>query len=1124
MERNRDSRKSSSMANGFHKRRHTAISLTESSDERAVVETERKRGRNSDRERDSLIRNKRARRRSFNSQSHTTDDDSAGNEHDDDVQHAGISFMRSYNTTSFNSDQNHRRNFTAAKPPPQPPLKVTDEMIGVVVPRKARSASVRRSPASGGEERNFRQPSNSPGLDCVERVSPSFSSSKMKAVACVGKTSTSCSSDMDIEMAELLFDLMTSKNHKLKDVEEKKVEDCDESADLECHENGSSEAPKKDTGKDNLILGAGCDGVTANGRSMSPRMESTSCSELDFDKQDSDSARVLSEAKHKGADKFEIDLMAPPSKGDCASKTKALALDVEMKKGDSDKLEDKVERPVKKEKSLEETEEAEMLDFKEKRDVPNHDLENSNNDSDIKTNVALEEQDRNKEQPPKSSNPRVEKTVQASSVPLLTAVSGRPNSLFSIGYKPHLQTVLKMDKTTASSTELQHVDFVLSQPQPKRCATHQYIARNIFLHQQYLKTKSHLPASFGTASLCSTNANAVPCTESMVDGKQSSKHLPSVNQRMQEKVLAAVASDPSLAAIKISNNTDRIDSTQRMQFVLQQVPHPGSTSSLVGPAFPFSPGQHQTTLAAATSQAGGDNSTSSASSHSKSHSSAVGSFGNSPTLPDIAITRSFRYPKFSTSDTPHVTIIQNNGYSFPVSNSLGATAATGGTSPAQATHIINGPFYSSQIFHPLQHPQQHPNSQALVQSTYLNASTPSGSSSHKKSQGGQVNGNNVLTSTTAQPQQLQKQQTSLTHHRQYGTEMSGENASSVLNQATYPSKNVHVHNNYTFPVQPVNLSFRPSATSDIVSGNGEKFGDKQRKQQASKGGVEVVPSQAFAISFAAFNGSNIPSNLNFSSIAQNPVIFQSLPDIAWQGYQAASTSQTTQQKTNSITEGKSGGNSSHQDDEKKITHGKSSTNGPTTLVFDNSSKNLNFIVSPTNGNWPSHSIASTAITSVPLSSNASSSQQPSQLHQLQKQHVMQRHQPAMATRYNASPSIATTNFPNNAPLFSQTVTQCKSSNQGSSHSKSLARTVDSHVHQTSGITSNAPTLKSFSQEQGRVSQGHMQISFAGNYITSLPSQGQQLPNNNQPLYTTAAGTQLNEGNLKPSSEGRKVRQ
>lgn len=514
------------------------------------------------------------------------------------------------------------------------------------------------------------------------------------------------------------------------------------------------------------------------------------------------------------------------------------------------------------------------------------------------------------------------------------------------------------------------------------------------------------------------------------------------------------------------------------------------------------------------------NSTSSASSYSKSHSSAAGSLGNSSTLPAVAAAMSFRYPKFSASDTPYVTIVQNNGYSFPFSTSLGATAAIRGTSPAQAAHILNGPCYSSQIFHPLQHPQQHPHSQALVQSSYPTASTSSSSSSHKQLQGAPVNGNNILASTTMQPQQLQKQQTSLSHPRQHGTEMSGENAPSVANQTSYPQKNVHGHN-YTVPVQPVNFSFRPSATSDNVSGNGQNFGDKQQQQQALKGGVEVIPSQAFAISFAAFNGTSVPSNLNFSSMAQNPVIFQSLPDIAWQGNQAASTSHTTQKTTYLITEGKSGGNSSHQDDEKKITHGKSSTNRPTTLVFDNSSKNLNFVLSPTNGNWPGLSIASTAITSVPLSSNASSSQQPSQLLQLQKQHDMQQQQPAMATRYKASSTDTTaTKFANNAPVFSQTVTQCKSSNQGS-NSKSLGRTADSHVHQTSVITSNTPTLKSFSQELGRVSQGHIQISFAGNCITSLPPQG--LLNNNQPLCTAAAGTPLNGGNLKPNSEGRKVR-
>lgn len=507
------------------------------------------------------------------------------------------------------------------------------------------------------------------------------------------------------------------------------------------------------------------------------------------------------------------------------------------------------------------------------------------------------------------------------------------------------------------------------------------------------------------------------------------------------------------------------------------------------------------------------NSPGNASSYNRSQSSVDGSLCTSSTLPAAATAMSISYPIFSASDSPYATMVHSNGYTYPFSTtSLGATAAIRSASPAQATHILNGPFYSSQIFHPLQHPQQHPHSQALVQPSYLNANTSSSSSSHKQSQGAQANGNNILTSTTTE-KQSQKRQTPQSHPHKHETEVGGENVTSVANLTSYPQKNSH-GKNFTIPVQPVNLSFTPSATSDFVGGNSGNSGDKHQQQQALKGGVEIIPSQAFAISFAAFNGTSVPSNLNFSSMAQNPLILQGLPDIAWQGYQAASTSLTTQQKTHSITGEKSGGNSSHQDDEKKTTHVKSSTNGPTTLVFDSSSKNINFVISPSSGNWPSRSIASTPA--------ISSSQQSSQLLQLQKQHGQQ---PAIATLNYASSTNtpSATKYANNAPAFSQSLAQCKSSNQAS-HSKTTGRTTGSQVHHTSIITSKTPTLKNFSQEKGRVSQGHMQISFGGNYITSLPPhpQGQQLLNNNQPLCTTAAGTPFNGDNLKPNSEEKKV--
>jgi len=480
---------------------------------------------------------------------------------------------------------------------------------------------------------------------------------------------------------------------------------------------------------------------------------------------------------------------------------------------------------------------------------------------------------------------------------------------------------------------------------------------------------------------------------------------------------------------------------------------------------------------------------------------------------------SFSYPHFSANNSPYATIVHNNGYSFPVSSSsLGATAAIRNASSAQTTHILGGPLYSSQTFHPLQYPQQHPLSQARVQTSYLTKQTSSSSSSQMQSHGAQVNGNSILTSTTAE-RRSQKQHTPQSHPHKQETEVNEKNVPSVANLTSRPLKDLQGQN-FTIPVQPVNFSFKPCATSDIVGGNSGSFGDKQ--QQALKGGVEVIPSQPFAVSFGSFNGTNLPSNLNFSSMKQNPLVIQSLPDVARQGYQAASTSHTVQQKNYSTTIEKRGGNSSHKDDEKKTTHGKSSANGPTTLVFDNSSKNINFVLSHSNGNWPSHSITSTVTTTMPFSSNTSSSQQSAQSLQLHKQHGMQQQQPAAATRNKASSTNTTsaTNFANNGPVFSQSHAQCNSSNQ-TSHTKITGRTTSYHVHHTPSTTTKTPTTKN-DLEKGRFSQGRMQISFGGDCTTSLPSQGKHQLNNCQPFYTAAAGNTFNGGNLKPNLEGWKV--
>lgn len=68
--------------------------------------------------------------------------------------------------------------------------------------------------------------------------------------------------------------------------------------------------------------------------------------------------------------------------------------------GISIKVEDKVEKLVKKENTQEGIEEVKM----------NFDLEKPNKHDDLATNHDLEEQDRNKEQSTTLTNPKVEKT------------------------------------------------------------------------------------------------------------------------------------------------------------------------------------------------------------------------------------------------------------------------------------------------------------------------------------------------------------------------------------------------------------------------------------------------------------------------------------------------------------------------------------------------------------------------------------------------------------------------------------------------------------------------------------------------------------------------------------------
>lgn len=92
-----------------------------------------KRGRNRDKDRDSSSKRRRGSHCHIDEDEQGTEE-SIGNEQYNNCRDAGLSRIRF--PTPVDSDQNYHRNFTPDKPPL---FQKTDEMIGVAVPRKARS-------------------------------------------------------------------------------------------------------------------------------------------------------------------------------------------------------------------------------------------------------------------------------------------------------------------------------------------------------------------------------------------------------------------------------------------------------------------------------------------------------------------------------------------------------------------------------------------------------------------------------------------------------------------------------------------------------------------------------------------------------------------------------------------------------------------------------------------------------------------------------------------------------------------------------------------------------------------------------------------------------------------------
>ncbi|XP_044501070.1 protein TIME FOR COFFEE-like isoform X2 [Mangifera indica] len=1266
MDRSREARRSNMTAtNGLSRRRQRASSLRDSHEEDEEMELQetvrlrdrpnkrdRDKDRDRERERDRDFSNhksnqKRRRGNSLTQGEEESTEESVADEEEYEIDERRVAHIISHNTTSYSSsslsNQNSRKSLplTRHTRPTPPALKAADEMIGVLVPRKARSVSVKRShenwtSGNGGfwDEHRFSTSSrsieaNSPSSSNVSK--PSGPKTRLPKVA---KSSSSVQQDdIEIEIAEVLYGLMKqSQNSKKEDESIGKPAQKLESEDGICNNQDTKPSVSALAQKDSAASDLGgatkkkkvevdyssnpsvsavkfeSEQLPTNSEIYTPEktsqlnvasceasnevdaskvasvmvepqeevakqgdaklsMEGSDCpsgpvtekkwvsadkeSSATCCKMDSTVTKASSSVLETGSpkvEKFKIDLMAPPMGfspeldgfNDFPSCPTTIVQDVNTKSLVKD--EENADRLVKKETALQEVEERKIEPIEEKSKLM-FDLEKPNQDDARDSASKLRHQSQKQEQLAKSGVPKVEKTGQSSSVPFQVALAGCSNGLPPLGskfmtsrYMPPFQTIMPMDGSARSTSTQQPAQFMLIQPRLKRCATHQYIARNIFLNQQFAKTNHLWPAGATSNSLIGSKANSlniVPSTENLIHGNQLQGRFPVANLSSVQDKGQAKTNFPGLTQKdKSSENASLVDPAQTKQLVLQQAPHPAAAGHFLhAPAFIFPVSQQQ----AAANQSGPSKSTTSARSASVSGNSTSVIPVSSTALPAVAAAVSYNYPNMAANGAPYLTIVQNEGFTFPVPTPIGTPPAVRGH--AQPMPYFNGSFYSSQIFHPSQlqqQQQQQPHSQPLLQAAYQNTTASSASSaSHKQTQsqqprGGSVNGN-LLSSTSMLPNQQQKQLVQPSNQNlKLEPEMSGENAPSLGDSRASHNQMSVYGQNFTVPLQPLNFALLPSQILGGTSGGGN-HGEKQPQshQKNLKGGVELIPSQSFSMSFASFGGNSSASNLNFSSMTQNPAIFQPLPDMAQQGYQVSPTAQVALQKNHQLSDVKTGGGSLNHDDGKKASFGKSPASNGQTLVFDHSARTLNFVSSPVTGNWSSRPIASATITTNGSTAANSQNFQQQQLLQLHKQQMLQNQQQSAAAAAQSkaplnsiSSSSIATKLSNNTPMFPQTLVQSNSSGQ-SPQWKNSARNPTCQVPPTSLVPSNSPTLKNVSQQQ-QVRSSQTQITFERNSKSGLAPQGQQIPTSSQSQSPLAVGSLASAGNLRTSSSGSKA--
>lgn len=816
---------------------------------------------------------------------------------------------------------------------------------------------------------------------------------------------------------------------------------------------------------------------------------------------------IVSEVESQREEKFQIDLMASPPQlrsspereaemdfGSAAvdSKKQILAENiVEMKPAVNEKDDERIAKAEKKEGVSVEAEEKKtktaIVEIHSQKASESSrgksinldlDLEKPEKESGVSGKFQQQSQKlQQPQQPPPTSQKAtkeesiLEKTGQSSSLPMPMSMASWPGGLPPMGYMAPLQGVVAMDGSTVSSAAPMQPLF--SQPRPKRCATHCYIARNIHCLQQFMKMHHFWPPAAGTAPFfgAKTNLNVMPSAD--LHGNLAGRGASAGPDKGQG--LAIFPSNGGKDKVQPANIAD---ATQRkQQMLLQQALPPVAPNNLLhGPAFIFPLNQQQQAAAAAAVRPGPamSPSTTGPSVSSNTPNPTVGTA--SATAGGAATAISFNYPNMSPNEAQYLAILQNNAYAFPIP-AVGPPPNYRGTHP-QPMPLFNGSFYSSQMIHPSQvqqQQQQHQQQQqpATSQSQQMqqgqqNTSMSSGSSlSHKhlqshqqRSQGNAVNGGSGSSNLhnfpgtknhpSHSPAQSSQNQHMPPQTRHIENEVGSEDTPSTAERKRSHGPVNLYHQNFPMPMHPSNFGLMtPPANFGVTTSAGggsnhqtEKKPQQQQQQPGVKTSLESVQPQPFAMSFA-FNGATAGPGIDMS-MAQNHAIFQSLPEATRQNLQmaAAAAAQAVQQKKNfRVSEDGKSGSADHSgaDAERKSLAMKPSGNASQSIAFsrsdtsdasgstiasnsviDSSSRSLNL---PSGASWTARASMPNAMGAVNVPNAQMQAQIQHQQQQMIQLHKQQQHQQQFAAAVAAR---GKTSASSNGNVYSEHLTSSAS--------------------------------------------------------------------------------------------------